>query len=108
MIFLVNVLQQSTASAPENAAVILLELFLYAALTIYGIICGISLWQIKPDAVRFAKIYLGAFLSISLLQTLIAIVNKEETGSDLLRAFLFVGTWYSYLTNSVRVRNTYG
>jgi len=88
------------------------------ALTAFSIYAGLSLWRIRPGAVRTAEIYLLCFLCYQGIAAVLpfmagfpASANQaltESTAKNLTPALLYFGLWYSYLQKSQRVKATYG
>ena len=87
-------------------------------MTIFSIYAGISLWQIRLNAVRIAKRYLICCMLYSIVVTFFPqmvelpsdahrIMNLELI-KGILRTFVFVAIWYTYLNRSKRVKVTFG
>ncbi|MBN1384163.1 MAG: trypsin-like peptidase domain-containing protein [Elusimicrobia bacterium] len=80
-------------------------------LSIYGIYAGMSLWKIRPHAVKTAKRFLLVSLiyvvSITVLLIILGIIN-EEFIKIATRSVVYFIIWYSYLSKSKRVKETYG
>jgi len=84
----------------------------------FSVYAGVSLWRIRPGAVRLAKMFLVAgvvYLLISPLFMLLAGLPDGAAVSALPDAYLTAGRsllyyaiWFNYLTTSKRVRATYG
>jgi len=77
---------------------------------IYGIIIGIRLWLVKPNALKHAKIFLVVVLAINLLILAVSILMRSDSRqlfSTAIRSILPFIIWWSYLSRSIRVRNTY-
>jgi hypothetical protein len=89
---------------------------LAAPIMALGIFAVVSLWAVKPNAVRVAKLYLivqpvYAVLEVALF---LAILPSSATGTviekgttSVLGSLLYAGLWFSYLSKSKRVRATY-
>lgn len=82
----------------------------------FSILAGVSLWSVRPNAVKIAKAYLIALLVYSVLEIPLFIVTLPSEASDafmrqstvaVVRTLLYVGLWYSYLSKSKRVKATY-
>jgi hypothetical protein len=81
---------------------------------------GIALWKKWPGAVGTAKNFLIIALLCSLLSSFLALAwstslaDEIRTGMmpeimlSVIQSFIFFGIWYSYLSVSKRVSNTYG
>jgi hypothetical protein len=77
---------------------------------VYGIMVGIRLWLILPNAVKHVKIYLIISLCINLLETGVTALESKGKSPNMLpvvRAIVSVIVWGSYFTTSIRVKNTY-
>jgi hypothetical protein len=99
---------------------------LFDALLNLGVIgiciyAGVHLWGVKPNGVKLAKFALGSiaiYMIVSIPLAILIAVNLAsedaaakmgaEMGIAILRTLVYVGTWYSYLNKSVRVRETFG
>jgi len=78
---------------------------------------GISLWTIRPNAVKIAKnfllIYLGYLVIAAFLPFLAGLpaeankVMMPEITKSILRGLIYVAIWYLYLSVSKRVKQTY-
>jgi uncharacterized Zn finger protein (UPF0148 family) len=83
----------------------------------FGIYAGVSLLQIKPNAVRIAKRYLIAYFIYSAVLFLLVVLgnafaqanekNSSQGIGSIGRAFGYVIVWYSYLEQSKRIAATY-
>jgi hypothetical protein len=103
---------------PGLLTITLVDGFLSAALTVFSIYAGISLWKKKPGAVTLAKKYLLAFLGYAVIAAVLPFMAglPSEANSamvpgvirDAVRSLIYVAVWYSYLSKSVRVKATYG
>ena len=94
--------------APEFASWAIIDLVLVVGMMSYSIYAGTLLWKKKPGAVTVAKRYLIVFLIYSLVEAVIVLsFAKIEVGMDVVRSFIFVGIWYTYLIKSKRVKQTY-
>jgi hypothetical protein len=81
---------------------------------------GIALWNKWPGAVGTAKNFLIIALLLSLLSSFLGfawstnLADEIRTGMmpqiilGVIQSFIFFGIWYSYLSVSMRVSNTYG
>jgi hypothetical protein len=81
-----------------------------------GIFAGASLWAVKPNAVRVAKLYLIVVPVYTVLEValFLAILPSRATGTviekgtvSVLGSLLYAGLWLSYLKKSKRVKATY-
>lgn len=89
-----------------------------AAYFCFSLYAGISLWKVKPNAVRIAKNFLlfSIFISIADFLPTLAFDLPAEKKAQFLRnltdgfftTLIFVFIWYSYLVRSKRVKATYG
>lgn len=87
------------------------------ALMIFGVIVGIWLWQIQPNAVRLAKIFLVSQpLALVVLAFVVGLVplphqSKQaiayQYGQDLFRILMHSLIWLAYFYKSKRVAVTY-
>lgn len=87
-------------------------------MTIFSIYAGISLWQIRLNAVRIAKRYLICCMLYSIVVTFLPQMVELPSGAHrimnlelikgILRTFVFVAIWYTYLNRSKRVKVTFG
>lgn len=75
-----------------------------------------KLWLVKPDAIKFAKRYLLAYLGAHIAYLILwMLVDRPTNSSELARMawhnmvspLPFVALWYFYLEHSKRVRATY-
>jgi len=80
-----------------------------------GIFAGVSLWTVKPNAVRVAKLYLivvpvyavlDVALSLAILRSK-AIDTLIESTISVLGSIFYSVLWLSYLKESKRVKATY-
>lgn len=88
-----------------------------AVFTIFSIVAGIALLTRKSYAVRLAKIYLVSYLMVNVVipaSLLLLDMPKEYSDSILSSPFrtlvapvIFFLIWFSYLSTSLRVKNTY-
>jgi hypothetical protein len=102
---------------PGYKNILYFESLLSIAFMVYGIITGMALINIKPDAVDKAKkyllVYLGyAFVSIFLpFMTDLPIENNDELTDEVAKrtaqGLVYIGIWYWYLSVSKRVKATY-
>jgi hypothetical protein len=102
---------------PGYFSIMLLSSLISIVMTCFGFYVGVSLWRIKPDAVKIAKKFLLMFLVRSFvpfpLLYLVELPPKvKETiptliGVVIINGLFYFGVWYSYLTTSRRVKATY-
>ena len=102
---------------PGLLKVFIIDFVLCIALTSISIYAGISLWMIRTNAVKIAKIYLLVFLCYSILGIFLPFMTGLQfEGSEVMivevvkapfAAFIFIAIWYSYLNKSKRVKATY-
>ncbi len=103
---------------PGLLVVTLVDGALSLAMVAFSIYAGVSLWRIRPGAVRTAEIYLLCYLCyqgiaavLPYLAGLPSLANRTmsaETAMQAVRALGYVGIWTLYLRKSERVRATYG
>jgi len=96
---------------------IYLESISIVILTIFGIWAGISLVLIKPYAVKITKIYLIFFLFHGIIQNIfpkitgldIELIKEMEYQMKVntVSSILVFVIWYTYLSVSIRVKETY-
>ena len=88
-----------------------------------GLICfsvyaGLSLWKVRPNAVRTAKTYLLALAISSITLTCLPLIAglPEQANTamlqvlplEILKLLVYPTVWYLYLNKSKRVATTYG
>lgn len=83
--------------------------------TVFGIVTGVQLWRVKPQALVLLRLYFGGVLTMAVLSIFLFFraTHGEMLGGiwvfgGWLRTFLFLGIWIAYFRVSKRVRNTYG
>jgi len=91
--------------------------FLSLFLMVLSIFAGISLWSIKPGAVKKAKNYLLIFLGYTVIAAFLPFivglpsefndVMVPEVVNGTIQSLLYFGIWYWYLNVSKRVKATY-
>lgn len=114
-----------TLELTRLGGVVPLEFWLYfigestvnVALMLFGMIVGIWLWQIQPNAVRLAKIFLVsqplALVVLAFVVGLIPLPDQSKQaiafqyGQDLFRILLNSLVWLAYFYKSKRVAITY-
>jgi hypothetical protein len=77
---------------------------------IYCVVTGIRLWLKRPNSVKLAKIFLIINLCINLITVGLAIIGGDKLSNNIAYVARFIISfiiWYSYLSVSIRVRNTY-
>lgn len=94
-----------------------MSLLLISAISLFSVYCGISLWQLKQNAVKITKIYLIGFLLVNLIQPVLLyvfdlpseVVDASLQGfpKEYIQPLVFFVFWYSYLSISKRVADTY-
>src|SRR5215831_16442532 len=76
-----------------------------------SIFAGISLWSVRPNAVRIAKAYLIVVLVYAVIEVPLYMSALPSAASDrfmtkgmiiVLRTIAYVALWYSYLSKSKR------
>ena len=90
---------------------------LFSIVIVFSVYAGIALWTIKPYAVKITKIYLITFLVINLTQPALLFLfelpqelvdaSLEAPFSFYIQPIVFFIIWFSYLTFSERVKETY-
>ena len=81
-------------------------------IAIYSIIVGISIWRRKEKAIIWAKEFLIVSLIIGIVFTFLysGLYTTEEQDIlfvEVFRSLVFFGIWFSYLSASKRVKNTF-
>jgi hypothetical protein len=92
----------------------------WAGLRIFGIVAGIQLWRVTPNAVDTVKRFLIAFGIVGLVQFVASMwvwgmnaTPLTRPGDDptnwatFFQPMIFAMFWYGYVEHSVRVKNTY-
>lgn len=95
---------------PEVKTIVFLEIFVGIAITIYSIITGVFLWQIKANAVKFAKTFFVVFLAYVILAAIVSYIYTPESIDyikNTIGNLLYFSIWYTYLVKSKRVKLTY-
>lgn len=105
---------------PGLKTLMIIDLSWGIPLIIFGIVAGIRLLQLMPNAVKIAKIFLATTVIFSGIKALYYIfyyskalpggisyemIRQCTTGS--VRTIVFCVIWYSYLNVSKRVKNTF-
>lgn len=105
-----------TAHSPSRIVLLTVYSALFIVMAVYSFLAGLKLWLVKPDAVRFAKRYLLAYLiaDIAYFVFWIIIIRPHQTASFAEMGWSHVvspipstALWYFYLEHSKRVRATY-
>lgn len=91
--------------------------FLRVFLMVLSIRAGISLWSVKPGAVKIAKNYFLIFLGFSVIAAFLPFIvglpsefndaMVPEVVKGTIQYLFFFGIWYWYLNVSKRVKATY-
>jgi len=81
-------------------------------IAIWGIVVGISIWKVKEKAIVWAKEFLIISLVIGVVFTflysgLYTLEEQDILFVELFRSLIFFGIWFSYLSVSKRVKNTF-
>jgi hypothetical protein len=87
----------------------------YSAIALFSLTAGLFLWQVRPNAVTTAKIFLltqAAFAVALWMKVLLGAAKTPDSAAAsalgiLFRPLLFAVIWYAYLTKSKRVQATY-
>ncbi|MFH1367898.1 MAG: DUF2569 family protein [Elusimicrobiota bacterium] len=95
----------------------IVDTFWMVLVTLFGMYAGISLWTVRPNAVKTAKIYLLAIAGYAVFivgYSFFILMPEKPTAyrigtavGALLRLMLYAAIWYSYLDRSKRVKATY-
>ena len=106
------------AAYPGLQTLFAIDSVLSIGLVAFSIFAGISLWMIRPNAVKIAKIWLFSFLAYSILIIFLPYAAGLPSSAlndmigqvivETIRSLVFFGIWFSYLLVSTRVRQTYG
>jgi len=102
---------------PGLRTTFIIDIILSAAMMSFSLFAGISLWRIKPKAVRVAKKYMTAAAAYALVGAVLPFLaglpardNESIVVPGLVQFFqtlIYVGVWASYLNKSKRVASTY-
>jgi hypothetical protein len=102
---------------PALILLLLVDTILSLALIAFGIVTGIMLWRVLPNARKIAKIYLWSSLGYAVIATILPFVvglpqetykaMLPEVIGTLFKGMIFFGIWFSYLCTSKRVKATY-
>jgi hypothetical protein len=102
---------------PGLRTTFIIDIILSAAMMSFSLYAGISLWRIKPKAVRVAKKYMTAAAAYALVGAVLPFLaglpardNESIVVPGLVQFFqtlIYVGVWASYLNKSKRVASTY-
>ncbi len=111
-------LPRISAVLPSLVTLIYVENIFSLFITAFSVYAGYSLWAVKPNAVYKAKAFLitlvifavfDLFL-IYMIELPVAVANEAIAQGifGLVQSVLYTGVWFAYLTQSKRVRATYG
>lgn len=83
------------------------------AFTILALCTGLSLWRVRPHALRWVRAYLIAgpclsMIAVYALQGQATYTTYEPTSNPVVAAVIFVVTWWQYFRKSKRVKATFG
>ena len=102
---------------PGLKYLIYIDSLLSLILMSFSIRAGITLWTIKPNAVKIAKNYFLGFMAYSVIAIFLPLIAglpseaNEAMIPEIIKGFvqslIFFGIWYSYLNISKRVKTTY-
>jgi len=102
---------------PGLRIVYFVDAVLSAGLMAFSMYAGISLWTIRPGAVKIAKTYLLCLLGYQVIAAVLpftaglpSAANQyliASAAQDTFKTIIYFGVWYSYLCQSERVRATY-
>lgn len=111
-------LPRISAVLPSLVTVIYVESIFSLIIAAFSVYAGYSLWAVKPNAVYKAKAFLISLVIFAVFDLFLiymtelpAAVSNEAIASGifgLVQAVLYAGIWFAYLTQSKRVRATYG
>jgi hypothetical protein len=109
---LFDVIVNSSFYSYSSGVYDLASLLWVLGIAIWSMIVGIAIWKIKEKAIIWAKELLILSLVIGLVFTflysgLYTLEEQEILFVDLLRSLVFFGIWFSYLSVSKRVKNTF-
>lgn len=81
-------------------------------IAIWGIVIGISIWKVKEKAIIWAKEFLIISLVLGIVFTflylgLYTLEEQDILFTEIFRSLIFFGIWFSYLSVSKRVKNTF-
>ena len=101
---------------PALWTIVYLEGALGGSLLVLALVAGISLWTVRPGAVRLAQLFLfGQLLLGLLLFSVLFTLDVPRPAVEDPQAWRALGSpiaiflvWFTYLARSRRVRNTYG
>lgn len=113
-----NEVSQHLSKFPGLRATFGIDGLLTILIIAFSIYAGISLWTVRPNAVKIAKSYLLAYVVIVTIESFFLpfmaglptelngeIIKEGFKGAG--RAYLFFSIWNSYLNKSKRVKATY-
>jgi hypothetical protein len=82
------------------------------SLAVFGIVVGITIWNVRPIAFTLLWVYFGVVVFMALLGLLGSIVSKGEAQASAvtvsIRSLFYVCIWFFYFRRSERVRATFG
>lgn len=105
-----------SAYYPDIYQAVMVEVVFTLIMIAASVYVGASLWSIRPQAVFKAKLFLGVlpfftllgiFLTYLLLPAVGQSVFAKQSIFTVVRAFIYSGIWFFYLSNSQRVAETY-
>ena len=104
-------------SFPGVMAITVIDTFLDLVVMAFSVYAGVSLWRVKPGAVRTAKRYLLCLLAYVAVASILPFmaglpsdVNEvliAEVIKGASRQVSYVAIWYAYLNKSKRVMATF-
>lgn len=101
---------------PSIYNVFIIDIIVGSIVIAFSIYAGISLWTVKKNAVRIAKLYLITFISYSFLELIMylsvfpgKVINivMGDFIKEIIKSLIYFTIWYLYLIKSKRVRNTF-
>lgn len=121
IVYLVNINNPLNYDPLPNL-ILNIDVIVSTLILLFGIYVGITIWRVRPNSIRYANIFLNAYLGYTILSFLIIftivpsydiIYNSETVGflGDTFRETVYsigsVIVWKLYLKKSERVKNTF-
>jgi hypothetical protein len=83
-----------------------------AGVIVLGLIVGVLVWSVRPEAFKWLKVYFITVLTVAILATIGMLVTGDDGGSGgttvVMRYVFHVAVWWPYFKRSKRVRATFG
>ena len=113
-----KVVSPAFAALPNLRTIVVVDTAHNVLMMAFSIWAGVSLWRLKPNAVRIAKTYFVFALIFSIaipffLEGLVELpyeisrANEKEEAKQVIRGVMSSVIWLWYLSTSKRVRATY-